>query len=699
MERATAPTRVVRFGPFELARDAGELRKNGIRLKLQDQPFQILCTLLDHPSELVSREQLCQQLWPDGTFVDFEHGLNTAIRKLRDVLSDDADTPRYIETVPRKGYRFIAAVNGHLDAEPKKEAAPYRARRLPIVVAATITIAVLTLSAYLMVRTPRLTIVSTKQLTFTGDVAFLDGFPIQSDGRRVYYTRQASFRIFSVPVHGGQESSFATAIREPVLFHISPNGSTLLAGENVGPSGNIISRIWLVPTNGGPARPLANVEACSAAWSPDGKKIIFDKGTALYETEDEGASSRKLFDLPGRTCFTRWAPDGGRFRFDVTDLRSSLTSIWEGQAGRLARPFAPRFQEPGDICCGGWTRDGRYYFFRRVQNERTEYWYTGEGIFHLRGETPALLTPGGFNVSNASASPLENQIFIVAQQFATSVVRFDPATGQAKPFLPEFNGKHPGFSRDGSWVAIAQHRNNESILWRARADGSEWLQLTDPRLNVFMAQYSPNGKQIAMMAKWPDKPWKIYIVSHEGGTLTGLDVPIESQSDPNWTADGESIIFGQVPKYMGEPDVIRALYIYNLRTKSLVKLPNTEGWFSPRLSPDGRHLIALSIEEHKVGLYDLATHNWRTLVDEANHRWGGPFWSADGAAVYAETDGVKEGFLLVRIRLRDGVREPVIPRSSLATYPSVWLCGPGPNGTIMITINHPNSNIFALEYR
>ena len=112
MERSPVSPRVVCFGPFELSREAGELRKSGIHLKLQDQPFQILCTLLDHPGELVTREQLRQQLWPDGTFVDFEHGLNTAIKKLRDVLSDDADTPRYIETVPRKGYRLIAPLGG-----------------------------------------------------------------------------------------------------------------------------------------------------------------------------------------------------------------------------------------------------------------------------------------------------------------------------------------------------------------------------------------------------------------------------------------------------------------------------------------------------------------------------------------------------------------------------------------------------------
>jgi len=106
----TLSQHIYRFGPYDLSLGDAELRRNGIRLKLQEQPFRILCALLEHPGELVTREQLRQQLWEEGTFVDFEHGLNTAIKKIRDVLNDDADTPRYIETIPRRGYRFLASV-------------------------------------------------------------------------------------------------------------------------------------------------------------------------------------------------------------------------------------------------------------------------------------------------------------------------------------------------------------------------------------------------------------------------------------------------------------------------------------------------------------------------------------------------------------------------------------------------------------
>src|SRR3989442_14101892 len=101
---------IVRFGPFELDVRSGDLRMDGLRVGLQEQPLQILTVLLERPGELVTREELRQRLWPADTFVDFEHGLNAAVKRLRDSVGDSADTPRFVETVPRRGYRFVAPV-------------------------------------------------------------------------------------------------------------------------------------------------------------------------------------------------------------------------------------------------------------------------------------------------------------------------------------------------------------------------------------------------------------------------------------------------------------------------------------------------------------------------------------------------------------------------------------------------------------
>src|ERR1700752_2972423 len=110
MEQTHRSPRNVRFGVFEADMEAGELRKHGLRLKLSEQPFQILAMLVARPGEVVSREVLRERLWPSDTFVDFDHGLNNAVMRLREVLRDSSDHPRFIETLPRRGYRFIAPV-------------------------------------------------------------------------------------------------------------------------------------------------------------------------------------------------------------------------------------------------------------------------------------------------------------------------------------------------------------------------------------------------------------------------------------------------------------------------------------------------------------------------------------------------------------------------------------------------------------
>jgi len=115
MTEAAGPRGVIRFAVFEVDLRAGELRKQGLRIRLQGQPFQILGMLLEHPGEVVTREELRKRLWPADTFVDFEHGLNKAINRIREALGDKAESPRYVETVPRRGYRFVAPVGGPTD--------------------------------------------------------------------------------------------------------------------------------------------------------------------------------------------------------------------------------------------------------------------------------------------------------------------------------------------------------------------------------------------------------------------------------------------------------------------------------------------------------------------------------------------------------------------------------------------------------
>lgn len=708
MERSPVPPRLIRFGTFELSLDAGELRKSGIHLKLQDQPMQILFTLLDRPGELVTREELSRRLWPEGTFVDFDHGLNTAIKKLRDVLCDDADTPRYIETIPRKGYRFIAPLVGS-EVPPSAIATSRRSGDVHWHWLAAVGLMILlsAIALIFLIFRPRLPlVVKTKQLTFSGDINSWVRSPgdflpstVQTDGRRVYYGKLGGY-IYSVPVEGGEEARLNTNLRYPTLLHISPDGSKLLVRDLLGSSGDMESRLWVVATNGSAARALGEIEARDAAWSPDGKSIAFAKRSAVYLTHDEGASFQKLFDVPGIASFIRWAPDGRGFRLTVIDPATRVSSLWEGEVGKALRQVKLPFEKVGDVCCGEWTHDGRYFFFRRFHEQRFEYWYIDEGRFTVASRTPVLLTAGALEVTAATASPLGNRVFIIGNQHSTTMFRYELRSRRLSPFMPESGASSVKFSPDGKWMFLLQAWNQQTILWRARADGTEWQQLNDPQLWLHSWRISPDGNQILLMAKWLNTPWRLYLVPSQGGNLQELPIPIASVADPNWTPDGHSIILGQPPRYLAEPDTPRAIYTYNLQTKSLVKLPGSEGWFSPRLSRDGSQVLALSIDQHKFGVLSLASSQWRILAESPKEFLGLPFWSPDQTWAYLAIDGGK-GEALIRIRLRDGHREEVLRYRDVTGTLDCW-ANPSPfndSDSVLIGCVRPNVNVYSLEMR
>src|SRR5205807_4559027 len=136
---------ILRFGVFEVDLRSGELRKQGMRIKLQEQPFQVLAVLPQRPGEVVTREELRNQNWPADTFVDFDNSLNTEINKLREALGDSADSPRFIETLPRRGYRFIAPVTG-VDGTARGSASGVSAAALPSSRKIFVTLAVVMLA-------------------------------------------------------------------------------------------------------------------------------------------------------------------------------------------------------------------------------------------------------------------------------------------------------------------------------------------------------------------------------------------------------------------------------------------------------------------------------------------------------------------------------------------------------------------------
>ena len=293
-------------------------------------------------------------------------------------------------------------------------------------------------------------------------------------------------------------------------------------------------------------------------------------------------------------------------------------------------------------------------------------------------------------------SPLEDTIFVVGNQGAVMTFKFDPAHRRLVQFFPELSIRNVAFSADGKWMLVCQERYRESVLFRARSDGGEWQPLTDRKLWVHQGQFSRDGTRIALMGKWPDRPWKIYWVAAEGGALHELNAPIVSQADPNWMPDGERILFGQPPQYFAETGEPRAIYLHDLQTNSTSKVPGSEGWFSPRIAPDGRSFLALSIDEHKLGLYDFVNSRWRVLVENEQDRVQVPSWSPDGGWAYVNIYG--NSHYLLRIRVRDGAAEKVVSYREMFASPYCWTWNSAPDGSLLVSCLHLNADIYALRY-
>jgi Tol biopolymer transport system component len=172
-------------------------------------------------------------------------------------------------------------------------------------------------------------------------------------------------------------------------------------------------------------------------------------------------------------------------------------------------------------------------------------------------------------------------------------------------------------------------------LWRSRVDGSDRLQLTSAPLRVFMMRWAPDNKRLAIMAQQPGSFWKIYIEDAVGGRLEPLTADSRSEADPNWSADGQSLIFGRPPETMTTDQEPNAIYSIDLATRHVVDVPGSTGLFSPRLSPTGRYIAAIQLASRNLMLFDRQMSTWCKLSD---HAAADPLWASDGRSIYFQDD-------------------------------------------------------------
>jgi DNA-binding winged helix-turn-helix (wHTH) protein len=393
--------RVIRFGVFEVDLQAGELRRSGLRIKLQEQPFKILVLLLEHPGELITRDEFHRRLWPADTFVEYDHSLNSSVKKLRQALGDDSDNPRFIETLPRRGYRFIVPIEGNAPAPgavlewitPPQVPRERKTAYFKLVIVAAIVVVSATLALWrTLLRTPRIP----KVLRFTAltnDGRAKDG-PMTTDGSRLYFTEilpgQHSM-IFQVPIMGGEATPLPVPLKQPALLDLY-SGTELLVSSSGAPSnsGKEPCSMWVQPVTGGSPQCVGTITPEDARFSADGKSIIYSIGNIVYSRIRDGSSTTKLLTAEGTPFGFSYSPDASTLRFTQYDHLVDSMDIVESKADGTGvhRMF------PGSS--GAWTPDGQFYVFQNRRNLRLDIWALPEQRQFRWRETdrPIQLTSG-----------------------------------------------------------------------------------------------------------------------------------------------------------------------------------------------------------------------------------------------------------------------------------------------------------------
>jgi Tol biopolymer transport system component/DNA-binding winged helix-turn-helix (wHTH) protein len=708
MPESAAKSNITRFGLFELDLQARELRKSGIRIKLQEQPFQILSLLLERPGEIVTREELQKRLWPGDTFVDFDLSLNSAVKKLRQTLGDDSENPRFIETLYRRGYRFIGQVNGVATALEPVSASPTasqarvspepvlpktRGRRLQALAWA---IAALFILAAALVWWPRSSppprVVGYTQITHDG----LRKETTVTDGERLYFSELDGdhFVVAQVSVTGGETSVLAIPFKNVGPLDIAPDGSALLVGSFEDTSKE--TPLWSVPLPTGSPHRLSD-SSRGATWSSDGSEIAFVNGSDIYVAKSNGSQPRKLATLSGTAWDLRFSPNGRRLRFAALDPRNGSSTLWEvNRDGSGLHPLLPGWNSTPHECCGNWTPDGKYYVFQSLRDGRNNLWALPEQTHWFRAHArPMQLTNGPLNFSFPVPSKDGKRIFTVGSQPRNELVRYDGRSGFAS-YLRGISATDLAFSLDGQWVAYVSVP--EQTLWRSKVDGSERLQLTDSSMWAGLPRWSPDGKQIVFMGRTINTNWRAYLIFSAGGAVRDLIPGTEAGFDPGWSPDGKSVVLtlneaGTPESFPSGPGIA----IVDLQTQKLSLIPGAAQLFSPRWSPNGKYIAAVTDDSQKLVLFDRATQQWTELV---NMPIGYPSWSHNGQYLYFDTT-LTDDPAFFRVRISDRKLERL---GSLKGMQRFWgqfasWTGLAPDDSLLLVRDTSSQEIYALDWQ
>lgn len=724
---------IYRFGNFSVDPVNQTLAQGEASTTLRPKQFAVLEYLLKNAGRLVTKDELLDAAWPDVAVGDGV--LKVCIAELRRLLDDNSSPPAYIETVHRRGYKFIAGVRmeGALELDaarvpeigraaatkgadegpgtvesntstPESTAVPIAPSSVPSrtvvrnerrsIMITAVAVLLTAVAGWLFMPPPAPKVTGSTQITHDGKELCC----LVTDGPRLYFNQLISIEhdvIAQVLLNGGQTLEIPSGFRNTRIMDISPDRSQLLFAA-VSPDVTTAS-LWTLPLTGGMARRLGSISGAPdlfASWSPDGNKLVYSKGSELWVADKNGGAAQRIANLKGVPSSAVFSPDGKRIRFTLLDLETHTFSLWEVTPdGSNLHPLLQGWQETPHECCGIWTRNGRYYLFLS---------FTGiEGfgdIFALRESNqlfhgkakPVQLTFGPTRFGIGATTLDDKKLLVSGFDQRGELVRYDISKRQFVPFLGGIPATNVAFSPDRQRIAYVSLIDN--TLWESRTDGSERIQLSFPPEHAALPRWSPDGLQIVYMEAALGKPWKAHIISAQGGTAEQLVPGNGTEDDPSWSPDGSRIVFSTGTVQTSGSAEIR---IIDMKTRQVTSVPDSQGRFSPRWSSDGRYLAALNFApiSKKLFLFDLRTGKWTNWAED-NEGIGYPAWTPDGQYVeYMNPQKCR------RVKLGSSMPEDVFDIGAFTPYFSDF--GPwndtAPDGSRMFTRDKSTEDIYALD--
>jgi len=560
------------------------------------------------------------------------------------------------------------------------------------VAAVLLAVMIVAVVGWLLLPKPPPKVVGLKQITRDG----LFKGTLVTDGSRIYFPEVSSGHgvLAQVAASGGDTFPILVPLQNVNVFSLSSDHSSLLISDY---AGGAPATLWAFPPPAGSLRRLGDILGSEAAWSRDDRQLAFVNGLDLYLADSDGSHARKIKTFAEIPQHVRFSPDGQRLRMTLKPPGKNISTLWEMRAdGSDLHPLFPGWKTDAMQCCGDWTHDGRYYIFDVQASASSEdLWAAGDTqpLFRRDAE-PVQLTTGPLWYTDAVSSPDSNRIFANGKLLQGELVHYDTQARQFVPYLSGVSAGEADFSPDGQWIVYVNYP--ELTLWRSRTDGSQRMQLTYWPVYATLPRWSPDGKQIAFVGTEQGKPWKIFLISPQGGTPQELFPQDRQEVDASWSPDGKQIAFGRATHGVDLGDL--EIQTFDLTTHAASVLLGSHGMFSPRWSPDGRYLAALTSNSKTLMLFDVRTRRWSDWLRTEDGTIGYPVWAKDSKSIYIERLLSVEPSMH-KLRLGATSSERFLSWSDLHRFQGVWgaWSGVAPDGSVLAVRDVSSHEIYALD--